>query len=75
MAATSYALIYDVTAIVLTPSTALRRIVKPDTDSQLTDPNGPCKINLGEAKILIPVLAYQALADEAAAVSYVLAHL
>lgn len=75
MAASNVAIIYNATAIILTPNTALRRVVLCDNDSQLSASDGPCKINLGEVMLPVPVNIYNTFSSEIDAVNYVVAHL
>lgn len=58
MAASNAVIIYNVAAILLTPDTAIRRIVLCDNDNQVTAPDGPCKPNAGETYALMPMLTY-----------------
>lgn len=74
MTATNAAIIYDVAAMLIQPSTALRRIVICDTDSQVTDPNGPCALNAGEIMLLMPMTVYETLTSPAAIVTWVVAN-
>lgn len=72
MSASNAVIIYSVTAILLSPDTAIRRIVICDNDSQITAQDGPCKLNTGETYALMPMLTYLGMSGPQGVVSWLL---
>lgn len=78
MAASHIVIIYDIAAILVTPETCLRMIIKCDNNAQMDAPNGPVVPNVrpGQAAIKIPKGQYDAFVDgEKEITDWILNHL
>jgi hypothetical protein len=73
MSASNIVVIYDIATMAVTPSQSLRRVVICDNDAQVSAADGPCKLNAGEAKLLIPKATYQSFSNAADIVNFALA--